>query len=70
MKDFPVRTDSDGYFVRYIDEADFEVARYTVTVKYQGLSGTGELGLKSGEQREDLVFTSKNSDVYAGADRF
>ena len=59
MKDFPARTDSDGYFVKYIDEPDFEVARYTVTVKYQGLSATEEFSLKNGEQREDLVFTLK-----------
>ena len=56
MKDFPTRTDSDGYFVRYVDELDFEVASYTVLVKYQGLSATEEFTLKSGEQREDLVF--------------
>ena len=57
MKDFPTRTDSDGYFVRYVDEPDFESAFYTVSVKCQGLSATSEFTLKSGEQREDLVFT-------------
>ena len=56
MTDFPTRTNSDGYFVRYI-ELDCDVASYTVSVKCQGLSATSEFTLKSGEQREDLVFT-------------
>jgi uncharacterized GH25 family protein len=51
------RTDFDGYFVRHVDEPDFETAFYTVSVKCQGLSATSEFTLKSGEQREDLVFT-------------
>ena len=51
------RTDFDGYFVRHVDEPDFETAFYTVSVKYQGLSAMSEFTLKSGEQREELVFT-------------
>jgi hypothetical protein len=54
---FPAHTDFNGYFTRYVDEPDFEVASYTVSVKCQGLSATSEFTLKSGEQREDLVFT-------------
>lgn len=63
MKDFLTRTDSDGYFVRYVDELDFEVAFYTVSVKYQGLSATSEFILKSGEQQEDLVFTLQGTPM-------
>ncbi len=57
MEDYPARTDSDGYFVMYVDEPEFDVAFYTVAVKYQGLSATSEFTLNSGEQRDDLVFT-------------
>lgn len=56
LVDFPTQTDANGYFVRYVDEPDFEVARYTVVVKCQGLSETAEFTLKSGEQQDDLVF--------------
>ena len=55
--EFPTRTDLDGYFVRNVDEPDFEAALYTVSVKCQGLSATSEFTLKSGEQREELAFT-------------
>ena len=57
MEDYPARTDSDGYFVMYVDEPEFDVAFYTIAVKYQGLSVTAEFTLNSGEQRDDLVFT-------------
>ena len=63
MKDFLTRTDSDGYFVRYVDELDFDVAFYTVAVKYEGLSATAEFTLKSGEQRDDLVFTLQGTPM-------
>ena len=57
------RTNSDGYFVRYVDEPNFEVASYKVSVKCQGLSATSEFSLKSGEQREDLVFTLQETSM-------
>ncbi len=57
------RTNSDGYFVRYVDEPNFEVASYKVSVKCQGLSATSEFTLKSGEQREDLVFTLQETSM-------
>lgn len=53
---YPIQTDANGYFVRYVDEPDFEVAHYTVEVKCQGLSETAEFTLKSGDQQDDLVF--------------
>ena len=56
LADYPTQTDADGYFVRYVDEPDFEIASYTVSVKFQGLTATAEFRLKSGEQRENLVF--------------
>ena len=63
MKDFPTLTDSDGYFVQYVDEPNFEVASYTVSVKCQGLSAVAEFTLKSGEQRDDLVFALQGTPM-------
>ncbi|MDE0297852.1 MAG: hypothetical protein OXN17_04415 [Candidatus Poribacteria bacterium] len=54
---YPIQTDANGYFVRYVDEPDFEVAHYSVEVECQGLSETTEFTLTSGEQKENLVFT-------------
>lgn len=56
LVDYPTQTDANGYFARYVDEPDFEIASYTVSVKFQGLTATAEFRLKSGEQRENLVF--------------
>ncbi len=63
FKDWSTRTNSDGYFVRYVDEPNFEVASYKVSVKCQGLSATSEFTLKGGEQREDLVFTLQETSM-------
>ncbi len=54
---YPTHTDANGYFIRYVDEPEFEVALFTVEVKCQGLSETAEFALNSGEQKENLVFT-------------
>ena len=62
-KHSPTRTNSEGYFVRYVDEPNFEVASYKVSVKCQGLSASSEFTLKSGEQREDLVFTLQETSM-------
>lgn len=62
-KDSPTRTNSEGYFVRYVDEPNFEVASYRVSLKCQGLSATSEFTLKSGELREDLVFTLQETSM-------
>ena len=65
---YPERTDANGYFIRYVDEPDFEIASYTVSVKFQGLTATAEFHLKSGEQREDLVFALEGgSNAYSGS---
>ena len=60
---YPIQTDANGYFVRYVDEADFEVAHYTVEVKCQGLSETTEFVLTSGERKENLVFTLQGTPM-------
>ena len=59
----PEQTDANGYFVRYVDGVDFEIASYTVSVKFQGLTATAEFRLKSGEQREDLVFALEGAPM-------
>lgn len=71
LVDYPTQTDANGYFVRYVDEPDFEIASYTVSVKFQGLTATAEFHLKSGEQRENLVFAFEGgSNAYSGSNRF
>ncbi len=57
------QTDANGYFVQYVDGPDFEIASYTVSVKFQGLTATAEFRLKSGEQREDLVFALEGAPM-------
>ena len=48
------QTDSQGYFVQYVDRN--EAARYRVSVEYKWLCATSEIFvLKVGERREDLV---------------
>ena len=64
--DYPARTDANGYFVRYVDEPDFEIGSYTVTVKFQGLTATTTFRLKSGEQRHDLVFALEGAPMAIG----
>ena len=50
-------TDSEGYFVRYIDDDDVP-AFYTVLVKYKGLSAESEeFLLEEGARYDDLVLT-------------
>ena len=63
LPDYPTQTDANGYFVRYVDEPDFEIASYTVSVKFQGLAATAEFRLKSGEQRENLVFALEGAPM-------
>lgn len=48
------QTDSQGYFVQYVDEN--RATGYRVSVKYNGLCATSEdFALKVGERREDLI---------------
>ena len=48
-------TDSEGYFVHYLDNNN-EPARYTVTVKYKGLSAKSEpFDIEAGGRYDDLV---------------
>lgn len=48
------QTDSQGYFVQYVDRN--EAARYRVSVEYKWLCATSEIFvLKVGERREDLI---------------
>ena len=50
-------TDSEGYFVHYIDNNDV-AAHHTVTVKYKGLSAKSEqFLLEAGARYDDLVLT-------------
>ena len=63
---YPMRTDANGYFVRYVDEPDFEIRYYTVTVTFQGLIATTKFRLKSGEQRRDLVFALEGAPMAIG----
>ena len=66
LSDYPTRTDANGYFVRYVDEPDFEIASYAVTVKFQGLTATTKFRLKSGGQRCDLVFALEGVPMAIG----
>ncbi|MYA69840.1 hypothetical protein F4009_16755 [Candidatus Poribacteria bacterium] len=50
-------TDSEGYFIHYLDNNN-EPARYTVTVKYKGLSAKSEpFDIETGGRYDDLVLT-------------
>ncbi len=50
-------TDSEGYFVHYIDNDDVP-AHYTISVKYKGLSAKSEqFLLEEGARYDDLVLT-------------
>ena len=49
-----VQTDTQGYFVQYVDRN--KTTRYRVSVEYKGLCATSEIFvLKVGERREDLI---------------
>ena len=61
-----MRTDAHGYFVRYVDEPDFEIAAYTVTVKFKGFTATTKFRLESGGQRCDLVFALDGARMAIG----
>ena len=54
LSDHPRRTDAHGYFVRYVDEPDFEIAFYTVTVKFKGFTATTKFRLESGDSGATL----------------
>ncbi|RKU09642.1 hypothetical protein C6503_21040 [Candidatus Poribacteria bacterium] len=50
-------TDSEGYFIHYVDNNN-EPARYTVAVKYKGLSAKSEpFDIETGGRYDDLVLT-------------
>ena len=66
LSDHPMRTDANGYFVRYVDEPDFEIASYTVTVKFKGFTATTKFRLKNGGQRCDLVFALDGARMAIG----
>ena len=57
------RTDTDGYFVYYLDEKD-DPAFYTFSVEYQGLSAeVGPIRLDPGERLDGLTLTFDSEPI-------
>ena len=56
----PIRTDSDGFFTRYVSAA----GSYTVTARFQELIATSEqFTLNEGEHREDMVLRFDSAPI-------
>ena len=52
------RTDTDGYFIYYLDRRQDDTTDYTFSVEYQGLSAAAEpLRLEPGQRVDGLTFT-------------
>ena len=57
------RTDTDGYFLFYLDEKD-DTANYTFSVEYQKLEATAEtVLLKPGDRLDGLTFTFDSEPI-------
>ena len=57
------KTDSDGYFLHYLDEKD-DTANYTFSVKHQELEATvGPVLLKPGDRLDGLTFTFDSEPI-------
>ena len=57
------RTDTDGYFIYYLQRED-NTADYTFSVEYQGLSATAEpVRLEAGQRVDGLTFTFDSEPI-------
>ncbi|MCG9130329.1 hypothetical protein J5I95_01470 [Candidatus Poribacteria bacterium] len=58
-----ISTDTDGYFVYYLDEKD-DIARYTFSIEYQGLSAeAAPVQLGPGDRLDGLTFTFDSEPI-------